>query len=191
MAEIDRKLFEEARKGDRDAFWRLVLPFRGLIYATAMGMLRDPHKAEDQLQDVLLIAFRSLSSLRVPERLPSWLYSTTRNHVMDHIRREERLRKAVRDVAYEATVVPIAQIREKEDWMDQMDVAMGDLPEAFRVILGLKYLSDYSCREIAEILEISVQAVKSRLFEARKLLRKKVESLSNEERGQNNEMHRP
>jgi len=45
------------------------------------------------------------------------------------------------------------------------------------VILGMKYMNDYSCNEIAEILGISLSAVKSRLFEARKLLRRKTEIL--------------
>jgi RNA polymerase sigma-70 factor (ECF subfamily) len=187
---VDRKLFSEACQGDRTAFWKLVVPYRGLIYSVAYGMLRNPQRAEDQVHDVFLIAFRSLTSLRVPERLPNWLYSMTRNHICDLMRREERFRKAVREITETAEVVHLSQIREKEEWMDLMDAAMRQLPESFRVILGLKYFNDYSCQEIAEILDISVAAVKSRLFEARKLLRKKTETLSKEAKEQNNEMRR-
>ncbi len=184
MTEVDTDLFERAATGDRDAFWRLLLPYRGLIYSVALGMLKNHERAEDQLHDVYLTAFRSIRNLRDPKKLPSWLYSVTRNHIYDHMRREMRLRKASREAATAqlARVVPVSELAEKEAWFTQMEEAMAHLPEPFRVILGMKYMNDYSCKEIAEILHISVSAVKSRLFEARKLLRKRTEALSEKKR---------
>jgi len=178
MADVDPFLFDRAKRGDRDAFWKLVMPYRGLIYSVAFGMLKDHDRAEDQLHDVLLTALRSLWNLRDPSRLPSWLYSMTRNRVIDQARREKRLRHALKASAPEiARVVPISELQEKEAWLRRMETALAGLPEPFRVILGMKYTNDYSCRDIAEILDISIPAVKSRLFEARKLLRKRTEAL--------------
>ena len=85
-------------------------------------------------------------------------------------------------------VVPVAELMEKEERLSHMEEALGHLPEPFRVILGMKYMNDYSCREIADILDISVSAVKSRLFEARKLLRKMTESLKERRQGQDHEL---
>ncbi len=189
MADVDKNLFRRAARGDRDAFWRLVLPYRGLIYSVAAGMFKNHERASDELHDVLLLTFRSLPNLRDPDKLPSWLYSVTRNHIMDVMRRERRLRTAALAAAREpARVVPVAELKEKEEWLTRMEQAMGLLPEPFRVILGMKYMNDYSCREIAEIQAITVPAVKSRLFEARKLLRRQMESLAIEGKEQDHEM---
>jgi RNA polymerase sigma-70 factor (ECF subfamily) len=191
MTEADASLFRRACQGDHDAFWRLVLPHRGLVYSVAIGMLRNHERAEDELHDVLLAAFHSLSNLRDPAKLPSWLYSLTRNHVLDSIRREQRLRKAARTGAGQARVVSVAEMAdrlEREDWFCRMEEAMAALPEPFRVILGMKYTNDYSCGELAEILGLSVPAVKSRLFEARKLLRKRIEALAATEKERSHEV---
>jgi RNA polymerase sigma factor (sigma-70 family) len=186
MAEVNQELFERAARGDREAFWRLVLPYRGLIYSVALSMLKNRERAEDQLHDVLLTAFGALPNLRRPDRLASWLFSLTRNRVLDLMRREERLRGVIFDRAVGAApVVPMTELAEKEAWLSTMEEALDHLPEPFRLILAMKYMNEYGCREIAEILDISVPAVKSRLFEARKLLRKTTESLAvKKERGQ-------
>jgi len=186
MPTVDPGLFRRAIQGDRDAFWQLVLPFRGLIYSVAFGSLRNHERAEDELHDVLLIAFRSLSSLRDPAKLPNWLYSITRNHVLDTQRREQRLHKALETAAREpALVVPLSDSAEREEALVRMEEALRHLPEPFRVILGLKYMNDYSCREIADILGLPDTTVKSRLFEARKLLRKKTLALASDDKEHN------
>ena len=186
MVEVNQNLFERAAGGDRDAFWQLILPYRGLIYSVALSMLKNRERAEDQLHDVMLIAFGSLSNLRRPERLASWLFSLTRNRVLDLVRREERLRGVIHDRAVgPVPVVMVTELGDKEAWLVTMEEALDHLPEPFRLILALKYVNDYSCREIAEILDLSVPAVKSRLFEARKLLRKTTQGLAaKKERGQ-------
>lgn len=190
MAEIDPSLFKQAARGNREAFWKLVLPFRGLIYSVALGMLKSHERADEQLHDVLLAAFGSIATLRDPAKLPSWLYSITRHRVLEQMRKEGRLRGAVHEFVQGTTqVVPMAELLQKEAWLAHMEEALSQLPEPFRIILALKYMNDYSCQEIARILELTVPAVKSRLFEARKLLRKNTEALTlNEEKGQTHEM---
>jgi RNA polymerase sigma-70 factor (ECF subfamily) len=193
MTETNADLFRRACQGDPDAFWQLVLPHRGLVYSVAIGMLRSHERAEDELHDVLLAAFHSLSNLRDPAKLPSWLYSLTRNHVMESVRREQRLRRAVQadaesGLARVISLEEIAQREEKEEWFVRMEEAMTALPEPFRILLGMKYTNDYTCAELGEILGVSVTAVKSRLFEARKLLRKKMNALAQGEKENHHEV---
>jgi RNA polymerase sigma-70 factor (ECF subfamily) len=178
-----RKFFDLARTGDADAFWQLVLPHRGLIYSVAFGILKNHERAEDQLHDVLLHAFRSIGNLRDPQRLPSWLYTMTRNKVMDTLRREERARRAVYQAAGQPKVITMSEIMEQETWLQRMEAAMVELPEPFREILALKYMNHYSIQEISQVLEISEPAVKSRLFQARKCLRRQTEELACRESG--------
>ena len=180
MDDIDVGLFEKARDGDREAFWQVIAPYRGLIYSVARGMVGAHERCEDLLHDILLVAYQALPRLKDPSRLSSWLYGVTRNHIMEVARREQRLRRATMEQGAQQThVAPVIELLEREQWLADMDEALTRLPEPFRVILALKYTNDYSCREISEILDLSVSAVKSRLFEARKLLRKKMAALSN------------
>lgn len=188
MAESSIDLFKRAKKGDSDAFWTLVSPYRGLIYSVALGILKDSERAEDQLHDVLVTAFKSLANLRDVAKLPSWLHSLTRFRTMELIRKEQRLRGALHQPGAMAPVVSVNELAEKEKWLTHMEDALNHLPEPFRVILGMKYMNDYSCKEMADILDISIPAVKSRLFEARKLLRKMTEALAGKESETNHEM---
>ena len=79
-----------------------------------------------------------------------------------------------------ACSVPRETVVCRRPWITEADLRQ--LPEPFRVILALKYMNAYSCREMAEILDISISAVKSRLFEARKLLRRTTERLAAEKK---------
>lgn len=169
---------ELARDGDRDAFWRLIAPHRGLIFATALGMLKDPEAAEDLLHETLLAAARSIGTLRELPCLPGWLHTMTRNLALDSIRRQRRRRRVMAAAAREARVVPADEWVQKEAWLATMETAIDEMPEPFRVVLALKYMNEYSYEQIAEMVGISLGAVRSRLFEARKLLKTKTESLA-------------
>jgi RNA polymerase sigma-70 factor (ECF subfamily) len=185
MADIDQDLFRSAAHGDQAAYWELMAPYRGLVYSVAYGMLKDPEKAEDHLHDTLIHAFRTISNLRDPAKLPSWLYSTARNLALDKLRRERRVRQALNKNIDELTrVTPISEAISKEAWLSHMEECLVHLPEPFRVILGLKYMNSYTCKEIAGILDLTEGATKSRLFYARKLLREQMAkpSAANRER---------
>lgn len=80
--------------------------------------------------------------------------------------------------AREARVVPADEWVQKEAWLATMETAIDEMPEPFRVVLALKYMNEYSYEQIAEMVGISLGAVRSRLFEARKLLKTKTESLA-------------
>lgn len=189
MTEAQVERFEQAAAGDREAFWSLVSPFRGLIYSVAFGMLKDPERAEDLLHEVMVKAYSGLPNLRDPAKLSSWLYSMTRFQCNELIRKEQRRRRVMNESGPTMTrVVPVDDWREKENWLTRMEEALAELPEPFRVILGMKYTSGLSCRDIGEALGISVAAVKSRLFEARKLLRKKTQAALRAEEGERDGM---
>jgi len=169
--------FKKALRGDQDSFWALIEPHSGLIYSVAFGILKDPEQAQDILHEVYIEAFKSISNLRKANRLPAWLHSLTRNLCYNIIRKSIRAEQGkVQVLRARPKVVPIDEVLIKEEELKQLQIALGELPESFRIILGMKYMNQknfshcYSCKEIAGILDISVEAVKSRLFEARKLL---------------------
>lgn len=176
--EARQRQFQRALEGDTAAYWAIIEPYGGLIFSIAHGLLNDADRAHDVLHDVYVQAWRSLANLRSPARIASWLYTMTRNRCFDLMRREVRADKKLRDVAAaQPDVIPIYEVMINNEELRRMHEAIRTLPEPFREILSMKYTSGLKCREIAEVLDISLSAVKTRLFEARKLLATRMDEL--------------
>jgi RNA polymerase sigma-70 factor (ECF subfamily) len=71
---VDRDLVEAARRGDREAYADLIRPRADRLFALAQRILRDVDRAEDAVQNALVIAWRDLPGLRDPDRFDSWLH---------------------------------------------------------------------------------------------------------------------
>jgi RNA polymerase sigma-70 factor (ECF subfamily) len=174
-ASSDQARFERALRGDTEAFWSLVERHSRMLHAVAHGVVHDVEKAQDVVHDTYVRAFSTLGNLRSPEKLGSWLSSMARNVAHEQVRKGEKLGKVIDQIPV-ADVVPVSETLIREEELGELEAAMAGLPESHRVVLGLKYMSHLSCGEIAGTLGISVEAAKSRLFEARKLLRRRVEA---------------
>ncbi|MFH0795010.1 MAG: RNA polymerase sigma factor [bacterium] len=171
--------FQKAVQGNEEAFWALIEPFGGLIYSVAYAILKDHERSRDILHEAYIKSYASLSNLRDPDKLSSWLHSLTRNLCYDAMRKDSRLgRVAPQLFEHGARVVSITEATEsliKKEELESLEKALASLPEPFRLILGMKYMNRYSCKEIALALDIGVEAVKSRLFEARRLVARRME----------------
>ncbi|MDX2177930.1 MAG: sigma-70 family RNA polymerase sigma factor [Candidatus Sumerlaeia bacterium] len=169
-------LHRKALQGDAEAFWKLVKPHERTIFAVALGVLRDPERAEDVLHDTFLRAFSSLGNLKSETRLSSWLYGMARNVAHEHLRKAVRQEKTVAAMPARPEVVPVTAMLMEEERMKQLDACLDALPEQHRIVLGLKYMQNLSCKEIADTLGIGLEAAKSRLFEARKALHARMKA---------------
>jgi len=175
LAQVSLARFRKVIEGDSDAFWALIEPYSGLIFSVALGILKDPDLAQDILHEVYVKSFHSLNNLRNPDRLASWLHTLTKNLCYDFIRKQTIPDRKKEDIYEHRTrVVPIYEVLIKEEELKSLELGLSILPEPFRVILGMKYMNRMKCKEIAHVLDISVEAVKSRLFEARRLLARKM-----------------
>ena len=169
------QLFQQSVQGDPDAFWTMIEPFTGLIYSVAFGIMKDPDAACDVLHESYIKAFNSLYNLRDPHRLASWLHSMVTRISYDALRRQNRDEKNMGEVLRRGPrIVPIDEMLVKEEELNHLEKAMATLPEPFRIILGMKYMNRYTCEDIARALDINIGTVKSRLYEARKLLAKRM-----------------
>lgn len=169
-------LLARARKGDADAFWSLVEPLQRLVYSVAWGVLRDQDRAEDATQETMMRAWTTLDSLQTPGKLSGWLYTMARNVAYENIRQSEKQNKLARTAPEEHRPAVPEQMAQEEQFQ-LLELALGQLPEQHRTVIAMKYMQDASCQEIADALGIGIEAAKSRLFEARRVLRQKMESL--------------
>jgi RNA polymerase sigma-70 factor (ECF subfamily) len=162
-------LVEQARRGDRYAFAELIRASGARLDATARLILRDPHLAQDAVQETLIRAWRSLPGLRDPEAFEHWLHSMVVRACIDLIRRR---RRRVTEVELE----PIHDPFTRDDAgriadRDQLDRALARLEPEARAVVVLHFYLDLPLAQVAEMLGIPVGTAKSRLHRSLGILR--------------------
>lgn len=175
----ERRLIQQAREGDLDAFEALVRLHQRMVYGLALSLTRSHHDAEEIAQTVFLKTWRGLKTFRWEASLSTWLYRLTRNACTDHLRQN---RKRSGDRSLEdpgltslADQAPLPQeIMEQRERLQALMNAMEKLPEKSRTVLLLREVEGFTYREIAQDLGLSEGTVKSRLSRARRALRKNL-----------------
>jgi RNA polymerase sigma-70 factor, ECF subfamily len=177
---VDRELVEAARRGDRDAFEALVRREVAAVYRTSLAILGNAADAEEATQDAFLSAWRSLGSLRDPDRFDAWFGRI----VVNACRMALRRRRGVREITLEADRAAAGVERANEVSADPSAIAVDALAfdRAFerlsvdeRQLLTLAYADDRPLEEVGRLLDIPVGTVKSRLSRARSALARLLE----------------
>ena len=192
-ASPDAGLLDGLRAGDPSAYRRLVEANSVHVYNLALGLLGDEHEAEDVLQETFLSAFRSIERFEGRSKLSTWLYRIAYNASLMRLRKRKRVTTfsldspAVDDDGegelypeiVDWSAVPDEQLLTTEA-RQEMDRAIAELPESLRSAFVLRDIEGLSGAETAEVLEISVQAVKNRLHRARLRLRDRLSAYFSE-----------
>ncbi len=170
----ERVLVERALSGDQDAFGALVQAYQGAVYNLAYRMLGTAAEAEEAAQETFIRVYRRLSTYDRQLKLSSWVLAIASHYCVDRLRRR-RLTWLSLDsvpdaaVAVEPSEAPEAGLLQREKERELHDL-LGLLPEAYRLVLVLRYWNDLSYEEMAQMLDTSESAVKSRLHRAREML---------------------
>ena len=163
------------------AFKKYVVPEIEVMYRVARSLTRNPTDAEDLVQDTLLRAYRSVH--RFDGRYPrAWLLTIMRNAQMNRVRRKrpELMRDPDMTMRRVADSSDDGQGVENQVMHNEFDAsietALNALPEKFRAIVQLVDIDDLSYQEAADVLDIPVGTVMSRLHRARKRVRTDLEA---------------
>ena len=175
----DVALVAESLTGNRDAFGAIVRRYQSLICALAYSATGSLSQSEDLAQETFLAAWRQLSALREPAKLRPWLCRIARNITCDALKKQgrepmhgaETLEAAHESHAAEDSPTDQAISREEENILWR---SIGDIPETYREPLILFYRQHQSIPRVAEVLDLTEDAVKQRLSRGRKLLREQV-----------------
>jgi RNA polymerase sigma-70 factor (ECF subfamily) len=167
-----RELVERAQRGDHDAFAVLAGVFVARLDAAARLMLRDHDLARDAVQDGFIRAWRSLPSLRDPDRFEGWLRSLVARSCLDILRRRDRRPIEVELTSTdEPTMADVSTIVADRDLLDMI---LRRLPPDQRAVVVLRYYFDLEVPDIAATLRIPVGTAKSRLHRSMALMRSTV-----------------
>lgn len=169
--------------GEPAAFDDLVARWHEQLWRYLCGMTADRRVAEDVLQDAWLRILRGIHRLRQPERLRAWLFSIVRRAFADRLRLryaekdidslDEPRAQAPADASLRQAVAagdPAVEALAAEE-IEYLRAALGDLSPPDREAMILFYLQEFTLREVADVQEVPVGTVKSRLHRGRRQLR--------------------
>ena len=166
---MDRDLVEAAQNGDREAFVDLIRVRNDRLFSIAQRILRDIDRAEDALQDALVIAWRDLRGLRDPDRFDAWLQRLVINVCIAQATRERRRISNLRVLPVDGPEAPDELLSVAE--RDLLERGFRRLPPEQRAILVLHHFLGYAPSEIAETLGIPAGTARSRLHHAHRAMR--------------------
>ena len=178
MAEPTGELVRRAQAGDEDALVALVQTQQTYVYSIAMSIMHNPADAADMTQEAFVRLLRSLHTYRGETRFTTWLYRLVTNICLDGLRRRGRPIDSL-DVGSSglgeddqnpaerlADTHPEAQVEElvaDEESAAEVRAAVDRLPEAQRLALTMHYFEDLRYEEIAEVMGLPLNTVKSHI----------------------------
>jgi RNA polymerase sigma-70 factor (ECF subfamily) len=183
----DVRLMELVGQGDMDAFERLIERHQALVAGTVARMLGSNSDVEDIAQQVFIRVWKSAPRYTPRAKFTTWLLKITRNLVFNELRRTKRRAQVPIQPNPETDEIglkddtggtPDAALLEHE-LQQAIEQAIMRLPETQRMALVLRRYEQLSYEEIAEILDLTVPAVKSVLFRARTELRERLSKYLN------------
>ena len=184
--ELDEpELIDRALAGDRSAFTELVRKNQDRLFASMMQVTGSPEESEEVTQEAFIRAFVKLDTFQRNSQFFTWLYRIAFNSALTR-RRKKRARVSLDQVREDNGLEVVSE----DDGVDEPMLrdervrlvrrAIETLTEEHRTILTLREMDDFAYEEIAEILEISIGTVRSRLSRARRQLKLAIESLERE-----------
>ena len=183
--ESENILVEKARQGDRQALSKIVADNEGLVYNTALRLLANEEQAECVLQETFLKVFQAIQDFKGQSSLSTWIYRIATNFALMRLRDRKKQMNDLDDVESHIKtetlesfnkslgVNPLRSVINAE-LKEEMEKAIKELPPKFRSVFVLKDIEGLSLKEIADMTDMSLAAVKSNLHRARLALRDRL-----------------
>ena len=173
----ERPLVESLRRGEPEAFERLVLAYQHRVFSIALRMLADRGEAEEVAQEVFLRVHRSIREFRGEAKLSTWLYAITSRLCLNRLKSPSRARRVG-----EAALMRMADAHrnpgatlEASEMEAAVHRAIEELDGDQRIVVVLRDLQGLAYEEIAAALDLPLGTVRSRLHRARMELKARLE----------------
>jgi RNA polymerase sigma-70 factor (ECF subfamily) len=173
LAAEEQRLLQQAQEGDRAAFATLVQRYWDRLYRWLYNMCHDRHSAEDLAQETFLKAFAHIARFRPGTNFAAWLFRIAHNNFANLYRSQTRQRGRQREALTEDVPAPDSNPLEEalsRESVQELGRAIAELPSDYRSALLLRVEEGMSFRQIAEVLELTEETARWRVFKARKQL---------------------
>ena len=184
---VEPETIELAQSGDDEAFNTIIKAYRKRILGTVYRMISRGDDVEDVGQEVFVRLYFSLKQLRTPQVFEPWLYRLTMNACYDYLRKKRRaVEVRMADLSEEQVAAAAAALsskkaledKEKDGVKELLNILLERVSEEDRMLLTLKEVQGLSLKELSEIYEVNANALKVRLFRARKRVLETYEELA-------------
>lgn len=182
----ESQLIDRALQGDRSAFTELIEMNQDRLFASMLQLTGSADEAEEVVQEAFIRVFVKLDTFQRNSQFFTWLYRIAFNSALTRRRRrkagvslEQARESSGLEVSDSGDEVDEPMLREER--VNLVRKAMNMLSDEHRAILVLREMEDHSYEDIAEILDISIGTVRSRLSRARKSLKTSLETIEREE----------
>jgi RNA polymerase sigma-70 factor (ECF subfamily) len=182
----ERDLARSLLAGEADAFEKFVEYFRSKVFHYSWLICGSPHDAEEVAQETLLKVFDNFDQLREPERVRAWVFRIAKNVCLMHRRR------SVFAPAHELSLEELPAATEVPESIDPpegellrselravIDRVIAELPATYRAVVLLRDMEELSTEETAQVLDLSIDVVKTRLHRGRAAMRQKLDCYVN------------
>ncbi|MFP7288079.1 sigma-70 family RNA polymerase sigma factor [Shouchella clausii] len=174
--ELSEENIRLAIAGDREAFVELMKQTELQLYQTAWAIVKRPEDCDDAMQEAVLKAFRSIHTLREPSYFKTWIFRILINECLKILERNKRT------VAISDTTLFGGSQSNEYSAVDLRD-AVDRLDENLMIVVVLHYYQDMSINQVANILQLTPSAVKTRLFRARQKLQQSYKDQQDQKEG--------
>jgi RNA polymerase sigma-70 factor, ECF subfamily len=165
----DSEIILLCRKGDAEAYGKIVLKYQKAIFNIVYRMLLDTDDAADITQSAFIKAYENLDRYKTEYPFYSWLHKIAVNEALNFIKQRQRL--VGLDDKHESDYEDPESEYSRNELQHRIDRAIAKLSPENGIIIILRHFGELSYREISEILDIPEKTVKSRLFSSRQALR--------------------
>jgi RNA polymerase sigma-70 factor (ECF subfamily) len=171
------ELVEQARAGNVAAFAALVRAHEHRVLAVCRRMLADPSEAEECAQDAFVQAWRHLDRFEDRARFSTWIHRIAVNEALQRLRRRRHATASIDDVGGESLLGRVDDWTAPEAQLDQQELRrflsdrLALLPDLLRAAVVLRDVEGYTNQEVAELLDVSLEAAKARIHRGRMQLR--------------------
>ncbi len=179
----ESELIQLSLDGDMDAFGDLVRLYEKPIYNLAYRMLNNAQEAEDAAQEAFIRAYSNLHRYDINRSFKTWVFSIASNHCIDRIRK-----RRLTMLSIDEPLPPHPSLTSDQPMPEQsviegerseiIELLLDELSPDYRAAVVLRYWYDMSYAEIADSLDTTESAIKSRLFRARQMLADKLQSMN-------------
>jgi RNA polymerase sigma-70 factor (ECF subfamily) len=169
----DPSLVAATLDGRNEAFGTLVERYDRAVYNLCLRTLRDVEEAKDATQEAFFKAFRGLRTFRPGAKFSTWIFSIAYHACCDRLARRKRYSDGEMTDRADPGPGP-AQLVERLDEASTLRAAIDGLPEKYRAVITMYHLQGHQYEEIARVLDLPMGTVKTHLFRAKELLRRRL-----------------
>lgn len=171
----DNLWVQEVLAGDKQAYANLINKYKNPLYATILRMTKNPHDAQDLVQEAFIKVYERLGKYDETGSFASWMYRVAINHCMDEFRKKSYKMKQVEIEEGSISSVDTPElIFFKNEESRRLERLVATLPEDERIIILLRYINELSYQEISELVDTPLATVRNKLHRAKKRMRETV-----------------